>query len=76
VRDAATACRLALLASTTGFEAIYVAAAETRFDAPTRDLLQQFAPQVEIRGPLRGRTTVVSLEKARRLLGFEPAHHW
>lgn len=76
VRDAATACRQALLASTSGFEAIYVAAAETRFDAPTRDLLQRFAPKVEIRQPLPGRTTVVSLEKARRLLGFEPAHHW
>lgn len=76
VRDAATACRLALLGSTTGYEAIYVAAAETRFDAPTRDLIQRVAPQVEIRGALAGRSSVISLEKARRLLGFAPKHHW
>jgi nucleoside-diphosphate-sugar epimerase len=74
--DAARSCRLALEANTTGHEAMFIAAADNRFDADTRKLLGELAPQVEIRGPLAGRSSVISIEKAKRLIGYEPEHGW
>ena len=76
VRDAAIACRLALEADTTGHKACFIAAEDTRFDAPTEALLREFAPKVEIRKPLRDSASVISIAKARRLLGFQPQHSW
>jgi len=76
-RDAARACRLALEAETSGHEALYIAAEETRFEVPTRELLRRLAPSsLEIRGPLEGCRSVISIEKARRLIGFEPLYGW
>jgi hypothetical protein len=40
----ARSCRLALEADMTGHEAIFIAAADIRFDAPTEDLLRECAP--------------------------------
>jgi nucleoside-diphosphate-sugar epimerase len=31
---------------------------------------------VEVRGPLGEHQTLLSIEKARRLLGYEPEHSW
>lgn len=76
VRDAARACCLALRADVRGHEATYIAAADTRFDAPTEPLLRQLAPAVEIRRPLPGRASVISIEKAQSLIAYEPKHDW
>ena len=77
IRDAARACRLALEADTPGHEACYIAARDTRFDAPTLELLRKLAPAtLKITGPLPESASVVSIDKAARLLGFEPEHHW
>lgn len=76
VRDAATSCRLALEAPVTGHEAVFIAAEETRFDADTSALLREFAPQVKVTAPLEGAASVISIEKARRLLGFKPQFSW
>jgi nucleoside-diphosphate-sugar epimerase len=76
-RDVAHACRLALEGSTTGHEAFYIAARDTRFDTPTEPLLRGLAPRaVEIRRPLEGRASVISIRKAREWLGWEPEHSW
>lgn len=76
-RDVARACRLALEARTTGHEAFYIAALDTRFDVPTEPLLSECAPPgLERRGPLPGRASVVSISKAREQLGWEPEHSW
>ncbi len=75
-RDAARACILALEADTTGHEALFIAAEDIRFDRPTRDLLRDLAPGVEIRGPLKDRASVISIQKAKRLIGYEPQHSW
>ncbi len=48
-RDTVRACRLALEADTSGHEAVFVAAADTRFDFPTEELLRELAPGVELR---------------------------
>jgi nucleoside-diphosphate-sugar epimerase len=76
VRDAATSCRLALEASLTGHEAVFIAAEENRFDADTTAMLSEFAPQVKVSTPLEGSASVISIEKAKRLLGFKPQFSW
>ena len=77
IRDASRSCRLALEASTAGHEAFFIAARDTRFDAPTIELLQEVAPAtVRVTGPLPENTSVISIEKARQMLGYEPEHHW
>lgn len=75
-RDAATACRLGVEADGLGFEAFNVTAADTLSDVPTEELIRRHAPDVEIRSPIPGTATGFSLDKARRLLGYEPAHTW
>jgi nucleoside-diphosphate-sugar epimerase len=76
VHDAATACRLALEAETHGHEVFWIAAQDIRFDVDTEKLLGEFAPQVEIRQPLPDPSGVISIEKARRLIGYEPKFSW
>jgi len=76
-RDAARACLLALEADTAGHEAAFIAAHDIRFDCPTRDLLRDLAPApVEIRGPLEDRASVISVRKAKNLIGYEPQYSW
>ncbi|MES2794106.1 MAG: NAD(P)-dependent oxidoreductase [Planctomycetota bacterium] len=77
IRDAARACRLALEANTKGHEACFIAARDTRFDAPTLELLQELAPAtLRVTGPLSESASVVSIDKAHHILGYEPEHHW
>jgi len=76
IRDAATATRLALEAPGLTFEVFNVAAADTLSDIPTEKLLRDFAPSVEVRQPIPGNASAYSTEKARRVLGYEPAHSW
>jgi nucleoside-diphosphate-sugar epimerase len=76
VRDAARSCRLALEAKTTGHEALYIAAEDIRFETSTQSLLNQFAPHVKLRKELHGSESVISIEKAKRLIGYMPQHSW
>jgi len=76
IRDAATATRLAMEADGLGFEVFNITAADTLSDTPTEELLREFAPLVEIRQPIPGNASAYSIQKARRMLGYEPAHTW
>lgn len=76
VRDAAWACRLALESSGLGFQAYNILAADTLRFEPTEEALRRYVPTVEIRAPMPGHTTAWSIDKARRLLGYEPRHSW
>lgn len=76
IRDAASACRLALEAPVHRHEAVFIAAEDTRFNVDTAALLREFAPQVPVTAELRGTSSVISLEKARSLLGFQPQFSW
>lgn len=75
-RDAASICRLALEADNIDFEVFNVTAADTLAEIPTEDLLRTYAPSVEIREPIPGFASPYSIAKAKRLLGWEPAHSW
>jgi nucleoside-diphosphate-sugar epimerase len=73
-RDVAQACRLALTAGASGADVFVIAAADTVMARPSRDVLAEVFPDVPIRGDLSGRQTLLSIEKARRVLGYEPEH--
>jgi nucleoside-diphosphate-sugar epimerase len=76
IRDAAAAARLALESAGLTFEVFNVTASDTLSDIPTEMLLREFAPSVEIRQTIPGNASAYSIEKARRMLGYEPAHSW
>ena len=75
-RDVATAARLALEAPVDGSEIAIVAAADTVMTRPSADLMAEVFPTVPLRRPVAGRDTLLSIDHARRLLGYEPAHRW
>ena len=76
IHDAAALCRLAIEAEDLGFEPFNGTAADTLSNIPTEELLRTVTPGVEIRQPIAGFGTAFSVDKARRLLGYEPAHTW
>lgn len=76
VRDAARSCRLALEADVTGAESVIIAAADTIMNRPTRELLAERFPDVPVRRELGEFETLLSIDRARELLGWVPAHSW
>lgn len=76
VRDAAASCRNGLEADTTGSESFIIAAADTIMPVPSADLLREVYPDVEVRGEFGEFETLLSIRKARELLGFAPRHSW
>ena len=40
------------------------------------DLLARYFPDVPLKRPVHGTETLLSIDKARRLLDFQPAHTW
>jgi len=75
-RDVAAAARRALDAPVEGSEIAIVAAADTVMTRPSADLMAEVFPGVPIRRAVAGRETLLSIDHARRLLGYEPAHRW
>ncbi|MBM80597.1 MAG: hypothetical protein CMJ78_08400 [Planctomycetaceae bacterium] len=76
IDDAAMSCCQALEARTSGHEAMFIAAEDIRFAASTETLLREFSPRTQIRGSLSGRQSVISIEKARQLIGYAPKFSW
>jgi nucleoside-diphosphate-sugar epimerase len=75
-RDGAQATRLALEHDGTGTEVFVIANADTVMSTPSADLMAQVYPGVELRGDLSGNQTLLGIDKARRVLGYEPKHSW
>jgi nucleoside-diphosphate-sugar epimerase len=75
-RDVAQACRLALDAPIDGAEVFIVAAADTVMRRPNDELMAEVYPGVEQRGDLGEHDTLLSIERARRVLGYEPRYSW
>jgi nucleoside-diphosphate-sugar epimerase len=68
--------RRALEADVRGAEAFVIAAADTVMARPSRELLAEVYPDVQVRGELPERGTLLSIEKARRVLGYDPSFSW
>ena len=75
-RDVATAARLALEAPVDGAEICIVAAADTVMTRDSADLMAEVFPDVPLRRRPEGRETLLAIDHARALLGYEPAHRW
>ncbi len=76
-RDVAEAHVLALDAEIDEYEAFMIAQPSSRFQEPTIDLVKNnFGDRVEIREGLNGTASVISTEKAQRLLGWRPRYDW
>jgi len=76
VRDVAQACRLGLEADVTGAEVCIVAAADTVMVRSSAELMAQIFPAVPLRRRVSGRETLLSIERARQVLGYQPGHRW
>ena len=76
LRDAATACRLALTAPVSGANSYIIANSDTVMERPTADLLGEVFPDVPIQGDVSGNRSLFATDAARRDLGWEPRHSW
>ena len=74
VRDAAQAAEKGLLADYEGSHPLYITDAHNCVGLPSRDLARVWFPEVtEWRASVEGSETLVSIDAARTLIGFEPA---
>lgn len=78
-RDAATACRLALTApadAVAGSPAFIIAAADTVMNRPSAELLAEVFPGTRLTREIGEFETLLAIDRARTVLGFEPSHTW
>jgi nucleoside-diphosphate-sugar epimerase len=75
-RDGAQAVRKALQHAGTGYEVFVIANADTVMRTPSAELVASQFPGVPVRCELTGRQTLLSIDKARRVLGYDPVHSW
>jgi nucleoside-diphosphate-sugar epimerase len=75
-RDGAQAVRRALDHQATGLDLFIIANADTVMNRASADLAAEEYPGVEIRKELGQHETLLSIDKARRVLGFNPTHSW
>jgi len=75
-RDGAQACRKALEYRFTGTDVFIIANADTVMSRPNAELLAEVFPGVPVKRPFGPNETLLSIDKARRLLGYEPEYSW
>jgi len=75
-RDGAQAVRLALAHDQPGFEVFIVANADTVMTRPNTELLAEVYPDVRRARDFGDHETLLSIEKAKRVLGYQPRHSW
>lgn len=75
-RDGAQAVLKALELDTTGFDRFIIAASDTVMSRSNAELVAEIFPNVPLTRDLGVNDTLLSIEKARRILGYEPQHSW
>jgi nucleoside-diphosphate-sugar epimerase len=78
-RDVAQSCRLALEAdpdTITGSPAFIIAAADTVMNRPSAELLAEVFPGVKLTRDVGEFGTLLAIDRAREVLGFNPEHSW
>jgi len=75
-RDGAQAVLKALENAAPGFDRFIIAAADTVMRTPSAELAANGFPGVELKREVTGTESLLSIEKARRLLDYEPQHSW
>ncbi|MEU7656761.1 NAD(P)-dependent oxidoreductase [Micromonospora taraxaci] len=75
-RDGAQAVERALAHDQPGADVFVIANADTVMSRSSASLMAEVYPGVEIRKDLGEHETLLSIDKARRVLGYEPQHSW
>jgi len=75
-RDGAQAVLRSLELDTTGFDRFIIAAADTVMSRPNAQLVAEVFPEVRLTRDLGEHDTLLSIDKARRVLGYSPQHSW
>ncbi|NGM67942.1 NAD(P)-dependent oxidoreductase [Natronolimnobius sp. AArcel1] len=76
IDDAASIARHAVEAAFDGHEAFWAVAGDTSAEVDAATLAAEYFPDAEIQSPLEGHEALISTEKARELLGWEPERSW
>jgi nucleoside-diphosphate-sugar epimerase len=72
----AESVRRALTADVRGADAFIIAAGDTVMRRPSRELMAEVFPGVPVAAGVSGTDTLLGIEKARRVLGYEAAFSW
>ncbi|WP_341933287.1 NAD(P)-dependent oxidoreductase [Microbacterium sp. LWO14-1.2] len=75
-RDGAQAVRRALEVAPPGFEQYIIAAADTVMSRPNAELLAEVFPDVPVAREVGENETLLAIDKARRMLGYDPQYSW
>jgi nucleoside-diphosphate-sugar epimerase len=75
-RDVAQACRLAVDSDLTGADVFIIAAADTVMGRGNAELVAEVFPGVPLRDGTGEHETLLSIERARRVLGYQPQYSW
>lgn len=76
VGDVAQAIRASLDADIRGAEVFTIAAANTVMPQPSAELMAAVYPEVPMRRRVEGTETLLAIDRARHVLGYEPEHSW
>lgn len=75
-RDAAQAIRLSIEAKLMGAHVFGIANSNSLMRRSNDSLLDEIWPGVPRKRPLQPNESLISIEKARRVLGYQPQHDW
>jgi len=75
-RDVAQACRLGLEVDLSGAPNFIIAAEDTCMKRSNRDLLAEVFPGVPLKDNIGANETLLSIDKAKRELGYAPRYSW
>jgi nucleoside-diphosphate-sugar epimerase len=75
-RDGAQAVRRALEHEATGTDVFVIASPDTVMHTPNAELLAAVFPDVPLTRPVAPHETLLSIDKAKRVLGYAPKYSW
>jgi nucleoside-diphosphate-sugar epimerase len=75
-RDGAQAVEKALAHTEPGFDCFVIASPDTVMSRASADLVAEVFPGVEVRKELGEHETLLSIDRARRVLGYAPEPSW
>lgn len=76
VRDAAYACLLAVEKNNLGNQIFHITAPDTIMPDLSQDLVKKYFPDVAMKRDVKGYETLMSIDKAKEILGYEPRYTW
>jgi nucleoside-diphosphate-sugar epimerase len=75
-RDVGQACLLSLQSDLKGADNFIIAANDTVMEKSNTELLNEVFPNINIKKEVGTNDTLLSIEKAKKILGFNPEYTW